>query len=448
VIGGTINGEGLLRLRATALGAASTLARIVALVEGAQASKPAIQRLVDRVSAVFVPFVLAIAAATLAAWLLIGHSPEAAIIAAVSVLVIACPCALGLATPTAIMVASGMAARAGILVRDAESFEEAQRVTLCVFDKTGTLTEGHPRIVGIRPVAGTEDAFLASVAAAQQGSEHPIGKALLAEARLRGLDLPRLDEFSARPGLGIAATVGGRRLVVGSRAFVADHVDIADLAPVAGALDDGAASLVFAAETAPERRSLGVIAFADVIRGSAPAAIAELRALGIDSALLTGDGEAAARAVAERVGIARVRFGMRPEEKAAEIARLRREGAIVAMVGDGINDAPALAAADIGIAMASGTDVAIEAAGITLMRPDPVLVAAIIRLSRATRRKIWENLFWAFVYNVVGVPLAALGVLSPILAGAAMALSSVSVVSNSLRLRRWRPDAGAAGDAP
>lgn len=446
VTGGTINGEGRLRLRATALGGQSTLARIIALVEGAQASKPPVQRLVDRVSAVFVPIVLAIAAATLVFWLLTGHSVEAAIIASVSVLVIACPCSLGLATPTAIMVASGMAARAGILVKDAASLEEAQRVTVCVFDKTGTLTEGRPRIVAMRPVSGDDDAFLALVASAQQGSEHPIGRAVVEEARLRGLSLQPVGGFAARAGRGIEATVAGRTLVIGSREFVADRADMTSLDGLAAALGADDASLVYVAETAPREQPLGILAFADVVRHSAAAAVSDLLALGITPILLTGDNAAAAQAVATRVGIAQILAGVRPEEKAVEIARLRRDGAVVAMVGDGINDAPALAAADIGIAMASGTDVAIEAAGITLMRPDPALVAAAIRLSRMTRRKIRENLFWAFAYNLVGLPLAASGVLSPILAGAAMAFSSVSVVSNSLLLRRWKPGRARLGE--
>ncbi len=442
VIGGTINGEGRLRLRATALGAQSMLARIVALVEGAQASKPPVQALVDRVSAVFVPVVVAVAAATLAGWLLAGAGAETAIIAAVSVLVIACPCALGLATPTAIMVASGMAARAGILVRDAASFEAAQRVTVCVFDKTGTLTEGRPRVVALRAVSGDENAFLTLIASAQQGSEHPIGKSLVEAARSRDLVLQPLDGFTARPGRGIEAAVAGRQLVIGSREFVAAQLDVTALDRLAALLDAGHATVVYAAETGPQAQGLGVLAFADVVRPSTASAVAELRSLGIASVLLTGDGADAANDIAQRAGIERVVANVKPEGKAAEIARLRREGAVVAMVGDGINDAPALAAADIGIAMATGTDVAIEAAGITLMRPDPALVAAAIRLSRATRRKIGENLFWAFIFNVVGIPLAASGVLSPILAGAAMAFSSVSVVTNSLLLRRAAPRTG------
>jgi P-type Cu+ transporter len=441
VIGGTINDEGRLRVRTGALGAQSTLARIIALVEGAQASKPAVQRLVDRISAIFVPIVLAIAAATLVFLLADGADGEAAAIAAISVLVIACPCALGLATPTAIMVASGMAARAGILIRDAASLEQAHRVTHVVFDKTGTLTEGKLRVVAIRPLAGTADELLAFLAAAEQGSEHPIGKALLAAAKERGLALAPLTAFRAVSGSGAAASVAGRDLVIGTRAFAATAPglaaeDVAALDRLVASLDDRAATLVYAVETAPVARPLGIVAIADTPRPGAAPAVAALKALGVECLLLTGDNAEAAQAIARAVGIAAIVAGVPPAEKAAEIVRLRASGAIVAMVGDGVNDAPALAAADIGIAMGSGTDVAMEVAGITLMRPDPRLVAAAIRLARATRAKIRANLFWAFVYNVVGIPLAASGVLSPMLAGAAMAFSSVSVVANSLLLRR------------
>jgi P-type Cu+ transporter len=441
VIGGTINEEGRLRVRATALGAQSMLARIIALVEGAQASKPPVQRLVDRISAVFVPVVLAIALATLIGWLVAGAGSEAAVIAAVSVLVIACPCALGLATPTAIMVASGMAARAGILIRDAAALEQAHLVTHVVFDKTGTLTEGKPRVVAVRPHAGTPDDLIALVAAAEAGSEHPIGKAMTAAAQARGLMPAPLAGFRAVAGRGIEAGVAGRSLVIGSRALVAAAPgigagDIAALDRLVDALADGAQTIVYAVETAPAARPLGVIAIADAARPSAKEAVAELAAAGIVSVLLTGDSQAAAQGVADATGIATVLAGIPPEGKAAEVARLKAGGAVVAMVGDGINDAPALAAADIGIAMGSGTDVAMEVAGITLMRSDPRLVAAAIRLARATRSKIHANLFWAFIYNVVGIPLAASGVLSPMLAGAAMAFSSVSVVASSLLLRR------------
>ena len=436
VIGGTINGEGRLRIRATALGAQSTLARIIALVEGAQASKPPVQRLVDRISAVFVPVVLAIALATLIAWLVAGAGVEAAVVAAVSVLVIACPCALGLATPTAIMVASGMAARAGILIKDAAVLERAQQTSHVVFDKTGTLTEGRPRLLAARSLVGDADDLVALVASAEQGSEHPIGKALLAAAGSRGLALLPLAGFRSVAGSGARVTVAGRDLVIGTRDLVAGVLDVTALDRLVGEIGENAATLVYVGETAPQARPLGVIAVADAARPTAAAAVADLASLGIVSVLLTGDSATAARSIAAATGIVQVLAGVRPEGKAAEIMRLQQGGAVVAMVGDGINDAPALAAADIGIAMGTGTDVAMEVAGITLMRPDPRLVAAAIRLARATRAKIHANLFWAFIYNVVGIPLAAAGVLSPMLAGAAMAFSSVSVVANSLLLRR------------
>jgi Cu+-exporting ATPase len=422
VVGGAINGEGRLRVRATALGAQSTLARIIELVETAQAKKPPVQRLADRISAVFVPIVMLVAAATLAGWFLAGAGAEAAIIAAVSVLVIACPCALGLATPTAVMVASGAAARSGILIQDAAALERARAVTVVVFDKTGTLTEGHPAVTG----TSLSDADFALVAAAQQGSEHPLGKAILAAAKGRGLVLAPLGAYRAVPGSGLEASVGGRRFLVGSRQFIAD----------AGFVPEGTGT-VHAAALAPERRYLGAVELADTLRPSAPAAIAALKRAGIRTLILTGDTEEAARRIAAEAGLDEVRAGLKPADKAAILEALRGEGDVVAMVGDGINDAPALAAADLAIAMGSGTDVAMKSAGIVLMRADPMLVVDAIALSRASVRRIHENLFWAFGYNVVGIPLAALGLLSPVLAGAAMAFSSVSVVLNSLRLRRW-----------
>jgi Cu+-exporting ATPase len=424
VIGGAVNGEGRLRVRATALGAQSTLARIIELVETAQASKPPVQRLADRISAVFVPVVTAIAVATLVGWILAGAGPETAIIAAVSVLVIACPCALGLATPTAVMVASGAAARSGILVQDAAALERARAVTTVVFDKTGTLTEGHPEVTGTS--LGAQE--FALVASAQQGSEHPLGKAILAAAKARGLPLAPVGDFRAVPGSGIEASVGERRVLVGSRRFIEES-----------GFTTAETGSVHAAELGPERRYLGSVDLADRLRPSAPDAVAALRRAGIRTLVLTGDTEEAARRIAVEAGLDEVRAGLRPADKAAAVEALRGDGHVVAMVGDGINDAPALAAADLAIAMGSGTDVAMKSAGIVLMRADPLLVPATLALSRSAVRRIYENLFWAFGYNVVGIPLAALGLLSPVLAGAAMAFSSVSVVLNSLRLRRWSP---------
>jgi Cu+-exporting ATPase len=447
VIGGSINGEGRLRIRATAVGADSTLARVIALVERAQASKAPVQRLVDRISAVFVPIVLGIALLTWIAWLLAGGGAEAATIAAVSVLVIACPCALGLATPTAVMVASGTAARAGILVQDAASLERAGAVTTVVFDKTGTLTEGRPRLAEIVALGIGEAELLGLAASAQRGSEHPLGRALVAAAEERGLVLERVAEFRALPGKGARAVFAGRRLIIGSRALLAESgAEIAPVEAAAAALAAGGLSLVLVGEeTAAGMRLLGLFGLGDRVLPRARDAVAALRAMGIAPVLLSGDTRGAAESVAREVGVEEVIAEVSPEGKAAEIDRLRAAGDVVAMVGDGINDAPALAAADVAIAIGTGTDVAIATSGITLMRQDPLLVADAIALSRAATSRIRQNLFWAFAYNLVGIPLAALGLLSPMIAGAAMAFSSVSVVANSLRLRRWRPSSAQRG---
>ena len=437
VIGGSLGSDGRLRIRVTALGGDTTLAKIIALVEGAQASKAPVQRLVDRVSAVFVPIVLAVAMLTLAGWLFAGAGVESAIIAAVSVLVIACPCALGLATPTAIMVATGAAARAGVLIKDAAALEAGDSIDTVIFDKTGTLTLGRPELAAVLPVEGEPDAFLALVASAQQGSEHPLARAVLEAAHRRGIALLPLQQFRELPGRGIEATVGARSLLVGSRRLLADAgVPLAALDALAEGPARQGQGLIYAAE---EKRALGVMAVADAPRPGAAAAVAALGGQGIEVVLLSGDGEPAVRAIAAMLGIEQYRAGMLPGEKAAEVARLQAEGRRVAMVGDGINDAPALAAADLGIAFASGTDVAAAASAMTLMRAEPMLVPGALALARAGIAKIRQNLFWAFAYNVIGIPLAAFGLLSPILASAAMAFSSVSVVANSLLLRRWQP---------
>ena len=436
VIAGALNGEGRLCIIATAVGAESTLSRIVALVERAQASKAPVQRLVDRVSAIFVPVVLAIAAATLAAWLVSGAAFQAAVVAAVSVLVIACPCALGLATPTAIIVATGAAARRGILVKDVASLERARAVTTVVFDKTGTLTLGKPTLSAVKPLVGSELDLLTLVASAQQGSEHPLARAVVAAARARRIVLAPVADFRAIPGKGIAAEIAGRRLLVGTERLLAEAgIETAELMRLAVEAPAGVGAML-AAEIAPTLRPLGVILAGDTVRPRAAQAVARLKRLGIEPVLLTGDAEGPARKVAAEVGISELHWGVLPADKLAEIERLKAAGEVVAMVGDGINDAPALAAADLGIAMADGTDVALASAGVALMRGDPDLVADVLGLARATIAKIRQNLFWAFVYNVVGIPLAALGLLSPIVAGAAMAFSSVSVVANSLLLRR------------
>jgi Cu+-exporting ATPase len=433
VAAGAINTDGNLTIETTAVGAETMLARIVRLVQDAQASKAPIQRLADQVSAVFVPVVLAIALATLAAWLFAGATPAAAILNAVSVLVIACPCALGLATPTAIMVGTGMAARRGILIRDAQALEQAQAVQIVAFDKTGTLTMGKPSLARIVPPGA-----LADVAALQAGSEHPLAQAIRAAAS--GMAVPQAAQFRAMAGRGVSGTVGSRSLILGNARLMADNgISLDAAAADAAAMTEAGQSVSFLAETAPEKRLAAVLGFADTVKPGAAAAIRQLHRMGLRTVMLTGDGAGAAQAVAAQLGIGTVRAGILPDDKAKAVAELRADGGIVAMVGDGINDAPALAAADVGIAMAGGTDVAMETAGITLMRGDLSLVADAIEVSRRTVRKIRQGLFWAFAYNALGIPLAALGYLSPMIAGGAMALSSVSVVCNALLLRRWRP---------
>ncbi|WP_075575247.1 heavy metal translocating P-type ATPase [Lysobacter antibioticus] len=438
VTGGAINGEGRLIVETLAVGAETALARIIRLVEDAQAKKAPIQRLVDRVSAVFVPVVIALALITLLAWGLGTGDWNQAILNAVAVLVIACPCALGLATPTAIMAGTGVAARAGLLIKDAEALEIAHRIDTVAFDKTGTLTEGRPVLAEWIAVDGDRDALLAQAAALQRGSEHPLARATL--DRADGLRLPEATQLRAMPGRGLRGRIGGRDLLLGSGRMLAEAGVAADaLADAAQRLADNGHSVSWlAADDAHGRQLLGVLGFRDAPRPQARAAIQRLHALGLRTAMISGDHLGAAQAIARDLGIDEVRAEVLPEQKAEAVAQLRRDGA-VAMVGDGVNDAPALAAADVGIAMGSGTDVAMQAAGITLMRAEPGLVADAIDISRRTTRKIRQNLFWAFGYNVVGIALAAFGWLDPIVAAAAMAFSSVSVLGNTLLLRRWRP---------
>lgn len=444
VTGGSINGSGLVRVEATAVGARSTLSRIIALVESAQAKKAPVQKLVDRVSAVFVPVVLAVAAFTFVGWWLLVNDPGAGLIAAVSVLVIACPCALGLATPTAFMVGTGVAARAGILIRDADALEQGRNIDAIILDKTGTLTEGKPAVTDVLTVNDVRaDDLLRLLAGAQQGSEHPLARAILTHARTaNALPLPRLDAFTARPGLGFIAIVEGRTVAVGNRPLmheVGAALDVLDAE--AARLESEGRTVMWAADvsSAPPRL-LGAVGVADTIKPHAAAAVARLKSLGVNPMMVTGDNERTARAVAAQIGVTDVAAGVLPDGKAAVVERLRQEGRRVGMAGDGVNDAPALAAADIGFAMGTGADVAMDAAGVTLMRGDPLLIADAIRISRATYGKIRQGLFWAFIYNVVGVPLAAFGMLDPVYAGAAMALSSVSVVANALTLRAWKPE--------
>ncbi|KVM09210.1 copper-transporting ATPase [Burkholderia stagnalis] len=451
VTAGSINGEGALVVETTAIGAETTLARIIRLVESAQAEKAPIQRLVDRVSAVFVPAILGIAALTLVGWLIAGAGAETAILNAVAVLVIACPCALGLATPAAIMAGTGVAARHGVLIKDAQALELAQRATVIAFDKTGTLTEGKPSVTAFDAIGMPRDEALALAAAVQRHSDHPLARAVVAAhdadvAARGGAAAARVGaDARAVAGRGVEARVDGQLLALGSTRW-RDELGIV----VPPALDARAAELERAGNTiswlmradAP-RAALALIAFGDTVKASARDAIAALAARGVASVLVTGDNRGSAAAVAASLGIGEVHAQVLPDDKARVVAELKRtHGGIVAMVGDGINDAPALAAADVGIAMATGTDVAMHTAGITLMRGDPALVADAIDISKRTYRKIQQNLFWAFVYNLVGVPLAALGWLNPVIAGAAMAFSSVSVVTNALLLRRWKGRAG------
>ncbi|MBK8018756.1 MAG: copper-translocating P-type ATPase [Betaproteobacteria bacterium] len=450
VTGGSINAEGALTVRTTAIGAETTLARIIRMVESAQAAKAPIQRVVDRVSTVFVPAVLGIALVTLAAWAFAGAGWTTAIVNAVSVLVIACPCALGLATPTAIMAGTGVAARHGILIKDATALEIAHRVTTVAFDKTGTLTEGRPRVVAVHAASGSEPLGVLRLAGAlQQNSEHPLARAVMERLSDDDLDVAPATDARALPGRGVEASVDGRSLVLGSQRLMLElNAVLSDLAPAATSLEAEGHSISWLAERAEGgTKLLGLLAFGDAVKPTARDGIARLKALGIRSVMVTGDNEGAARAVARDTGIDDVRSSVLPGDKAHAVNALRSAGQTIAMVGDGINDAPALAAADVGIAMSTGTDVAMEAAGITLMRGDVSLVADALDISRRTYATIRRGLFWAFVYNIVGIPLAAFGVLTPVIAGGAMAFSSVSVVANALLLRRWRP-AGATPSAP
>ncbi|HZW13358.1 MAG TPA: heavy metal translocating P-type ATPase [Noviherbaspirillum sp.] len=444
VTGGSINAEGLLLVQTGAVGKETTLARIIRLVESAQSAKAPIQHLVDRVSEVFVPVVLVIAAVTFLGWWLTGASTEQSIINAVAVLVIACPCALGLATPTAIMAGTGVGARHGILIKDAEALEVAHAVTTVVFDKTGTLTVGKPTLTEAIPYGIARSELLRLAASIQQGSEHPLAHAVVDAARAENIAASAATDVRALPGRGVAATVEGRTLQLGSTRLMQElGIDLGPLADSATALErnGNTVSWVASVVSADEggNRLLGLLAFGDRIKPGAAPAINGLRALGAKTVLLTGDNKGSAAAVGGTLGIDEVVAEVLPADKAEKVASLKGKGQVVAMVGDGINDAPALAAADVGIAMATGTDVAMHAAGITLMRGEPALVADAIDISRRTYSKIRQNLFWAFIYNLVGIPLAAFGMLNPVVAGAAMAFSSVSVVSNALLLRRWKP---------
>ena len=442
--GGSINGEGRVVMEATAVGGESVLSQIIRLVEDAQAGKAPIQRMVDQVSAVFVPVVLVIAALTLAGWLFVGAGVESALIHAVAVLVIACPCALGLATPAAIMAGTGVAARQGILIKDAQALELAHKVDTVAFDKTGTLTVGQPRLVAFLAAPGSDEASqLAAAASLQSGSEHPLARAVVGAARERGVAFAAPDAVRAVAGRGTEGEVGGRSYLIGSLRWLQElQVPLGALQPEVARLQGEGATLSALVERVDEGLALrALMAFADEPKDGAAQALERLRAQGMRLVMISGDNLAAALAMGRRLGLrdGEIQAEVLPGEKSARVAALREGGHVVAMVGDGVNDAPALAAADVGIAMGTGTDVAMHAAGVTLMRGDVGLVAGALEISRRTVRKIRQNLFWAFAYNVAGIPLAALGFLSPVVAGAAMALSSVSVLTNALLLKRWRP---------
>lgn len=439
VTGASVNGEGMLRIKATTVGVESTLSRIIRLVENAQASKAPVQKMVDQISAVFVPVVAVIALLTFMGWWQIGDDLQTAFLAAVSVLVIACPCALGLATPTALMVGTGVAARHGVLIKDAEALERAHHSNSVVFDKTGTLTQGRPSVERIVAADGDNTRLLQLTASAQQGSEHPLAKSVLDKNQREGLSLLPVTEFTSLPGRGLSARVEGRTLLIGNRRLMKEHgIGFGSLESEADGFEVDGRTLMWVAENSAAVKLLGFIAVSDPVKEGAAEAVAELQGRGLLTVMLTGDNRYASQAVADAVGIDQVISEVLPEDKAAEIEKLKQMGGIVAMVGDGINDAPALAVADIGIAMGTGTDVAMHTAGITLMRGDPLLIADALSISYATYNKIRQNLFWALIYNLIAIPLAASGALNPVVAGAAMAMSSVSVVSNSLLLRRWR----------
>jgi Cu+-exporting ATPase len=453
IYGGTINRTGSFEARATTLGADSALGRIVRLMRDAQATRAPIQDLADRISGIFVPAVITIAVLTFIAWIAIAGSGAAvkALTASVAVLIIACPCAMGLAVPTAVMVATGKGAERGLLIKGGEALERAGSISVVVLDKTGTVTEGRPTVTDAIPTPGIDERrLLTLVASVERSSEHPLADAIARKASELGLMLRSAAEFQSITGRGVRGRIGGDTIVVGNATMLEEAgIDIAhsSLANEVTRLASEGKTPVFAAKG---DTLIGVLAVEDPIRPTSRDAIKRLRALGLEVVMLTGDNRRTAEAIAKRAGIDEVVAELRPEEKVEEVARRQRDGAVVAMVGDGINDAPALAKADVGIAIGSGTDIAMEASDVTLMRPDLAGVADAIELSRRTMRTMRENLFWAFVYNVIGIPVAA-GVLyplfglllSPVIASAAMAMSSVSVVTNSLRLRRWAPPGAA-----
>jgi len=435
VIGGTINRNGSFEFSASAIGADTVVAHIAKLVEEAQGSKAPIQHLADKIASVFVPVVMVIALAAFGVWyFVVGVGFAAALMNAIAVLVIACPCALGLATPTAIMVGTGKGASSGVLIKNAESLERAHKINTIVFDKTGTITSGKPSVTDIESYNGSnEETVLRLAASLEKKSEHPLGDAVVREAAKRSLVLDEADSFHSQTGFGVEAVVNGRKAVVGSEKMMRDAS--IDVSPASGAIlrfSEQGKTVIFAAA---DGKLIGLIAVADTIRPSSNNTAAELKEMGFELVLLTGDNSRTAHAIAAQAGIDNVFAEVLPQEKAAKIQELQSQGKIVAMVGDGMNDAPSLAQADVGIAIGTGTDIAMETADITLMQSDLRGILRAIRLSRQTMRTIKQNLFWAFIYNIVGIPLAALGLLNPMFAAGAMAMSSVSVVTNSLRLK-------------
>ncbi len=427
ITGGSINGQGLLVVAVTALGSETTLARIIRMVEEAQMKKAPIQRLVDKVSAIFVPVVMVISLITVIVTGLLTGNWELAIVNGVAVLVIACPCALGLATPTSIMVGTGVAASHGILIKDAEALELVHSVKVIAFDKTGTLTQGKPVLKKIIAHEGSEDEVLKIIAAIQSGSEHPLAHAAVNEAKRRNIIWPWAGAVQNLPGKGLEGVVQGKRYIIGSYRVLSHEAPENTEGTTLSYLVDDSGKL------------LATMSFLDDLKAKSKVAVTQLHDLGIRTVMLTGDNKESADRIAKLLGIDEVKANVLPDEKARIISSLKKDGSIVAMVGDGINDAPALASADVGIAMSTGTDVAMHSAGITLLQGNPLLISDAISISRKTYAKIKQNLFWAFIYNVIGIPLAALGYLSPAVAGLAMALSSVSVVTNSLLLKTWRP---------
>lgn len=440
VIGATINKYGTFKFKATKVGRDTALAQIIKMVEEAQGSKAPIQRLADQISGIFVPAVVIIAIITFVSWLIFGGGAlAAALIPAVAVLIIACPCALGLATPTSIMVGTGKGAENGILIKGGEHLERAHKINAIILDKTGTITKGQPEVTDVVPLnSDNPDDVLRIAAITEKASEHPLGVAIVEHAKAKGMALHDAEHFEAIPGHGVAAVVEGKEYYVGNRKLMREKdIDISSAEDKLVELEEEGKTAMLIASN---ERLIGIVAVADTVKEHSKEAIEELQRMGIEVYMITGDNERTAKAIARQVGITNVMAEVLPEHKAEQVGKLKEQGKIVGMVGDGINDAPALAAADIGLAIGTGTDVAMEAAGITLMRGDLRGIPVAIKLSRATMRNIKQNLFWAFVYNTIGIPFAALGLLSPIIAGAAMAFSSVSVVSNALRLKRFKAE--------